>query len=84
MLGVEWLSGRVIHKVHSQHVTLSRDLDEGREGDIKDLGGRVFQTEGFASARPWGEISLAYLRNNRKNDVVREEMLREVGKEQIT
>lgn len=29
---------RMIHKIHSQQVTLSRDLDEMFESDIRDLG----------------------------------------------
>lgn len=32
----------VTHKFHSQQMTLSRNHDEVREGDIKGLGGRKY------------------------------------------
>lgn len=74
----------MIHKIHSHQVILNRDLDEMFESDIRDLGEECFRQRNQQVQRPWGVISLIYLRDNKKANVMRKEKVRKVGKDQIT
>ena len=76
------ISDRVIHKVHTQQEVLSRDLDKMKGWDVKVLQEKCSRQREQQTQRPWSGTSLVYLRNRKKVNVVREERLQGVGKEQ--